>query len=451
MHLVDFITFNYGQKNHKDRTSVVLLIAFIFAAILLLPILFSLKCDGTLGDNAPWTAIWSPMWFVDGFFLVFAVYFMFDKPEPPPQTEEGDKPPPVEEPVPLTIKIANLLTTVLFVLIQIFVMMRLDKDIDWSWFAVFAPWFIYEGVHVLTMFPMAFVTVISPPDYENLTLIIEEGQNGEEEMFMQKIQLENAYFEKVMEQKNNQKSILICLLRVWQAIFLALKLNGTHDWNWGLVFLPIWVYLFAQYVYSYVFRLWGLSKLSGLNVEAIMGGTETDPISMVKLQQGNELLSSSFFGCLFQAIPLFMAVMLVCRLQISSYSTFLIILPVFLIVGCCCCVVFCGICCLSVVDMDGINEEMEKQRKQEEGAAADGSTGGEKEYMPPQPHDVESGGAGVSHSANPSAEYGTFSSNGQAGIVMVPPSNESQSPMAAVPPAEPVKLAPVTNIDTDID
>ena len=79
---------------------MILLIALIFAAILILPILFSLKCDGTLGDNAPWTAIWTPMWVVDAFLLIFAMYFMFYKPEPPTHVEDGDIPPPEEEKIP---------------------------------------------------------------------------------------------------------------------------------------------------------------------------------------------------------------------------------------------------------------------------------------------------------------------------------------------------------------
>eukprot|EP01032_Pedospumella_encystans_P038857 gene38857-44046_t len=62
---------NY-QKNHKDRTVIVLFIALVFAAILILPILFSLKSDGTLGNDAKWVAIWTPMWVVDLFQLVAA-------------------------------------------------------------------------------------------------------------------------------------------------------------------------------------------------------------------------------------------------------------------------------------------------------------------------------------------------------------------------------------------
>ncbi|RYH06079.1 hypothetical protein EON65_43325, partial [archaeon] len=60
------------QRNRGDRTALGLLIAFIFACLFLLPVLFSLKSDGTLGNNAPWVAIWSPMWFADLVLLLMA-------------------------------------------------------------------------------------------------------------------------------------------------------------------------------------------------------------------------------------------------------------------------------------------------------------------------------------------------------------------------------------------
>lgn len=428
------------QKNRKDRFSIILLIALVFAAILILPILFSLKCDGDI-NNVEWTALWTPMWLVDIFLLVSAVAIMLENPEHKPPTESGE-PAEQEEPIPLSEKIAYVLTTVSFVLLQIFIMMRLDKDIHWSWFSVFAPWFAYEAISVLSLVHSAFLTTIPVPNYENITLIVEEGHNPDEEMFMQKIQLESAYFQKVMQQKEAQRTVLVSLLRIWQAIFLALKLDGSRDWNWGLVFLPIWVHLFSQYAYAYFYRVWGLSKLDGLDVEAISAGADNDPISMTKLQHGRELLSSSFFSCLFQAIPLFMAIMLVCRLQVSSYSTFLIILPVFIIIGCCCCVVFCGICCLANVDMDELEKEVAQQR-QGGGGAADG----EPSYSPPNPSDVE---IGATHTPNPSAAYGTFAPTaGQTNVVVTPTETPLQHHEPAPQPH--IEKSPVTNIDADID
>ena len=45
-----------------------------------------------------------------------------------------------------------------------------------------------------------------------------------------------------------------------------------------------------------------------------------------------------------------MAILLVSRLDSTAFSTFLIILPVFLFIGCCLCGVGCSLCCLTCVD-----------------------------------------------------------------------------------------------------
>jgi DnaJ domain len=52
------------KRNQRDRYKISLVLGVLFCFVLIFPILFSLKCDGTI-PNAPWLAIWTPMWFVD--------------------------------------------------------------------------------------------------------------------------------------------------------------------------------------------------------------------------------------------------------------------------------------------------------------------------------------------------------------------------------------------------
>lgn len=417
----------------------------------MLPILFSLKCDGTLGDNAPWVAIWSPMWLVDLFLIFSSVYIIFDNEDDKEElNEDGERIEKKEEKdkIPMTEKLANLITTALFILIQIFVLIRMDGYTDWSWFAVFAPWFIYEFIVALVHLPTAF-KVVPPPSYDNIQVDVEEGQNPEEEIFMVKIQKESEYFEKLMERQRAQKTIIVTGLRAWQAIFLAIELNGTENWNWGLVFLPIWIYIFVQYLYAVVFRVWGSSKLQGLDAEAIMSGGETDPLKLAQFQQGNDLMSNSFFLCIAQAVPLFMAIMLVCRLEVSTYSTFLIILPVFLFIGCCCCIVFCGLLCLSVVDTNELEEEIAGGKPA--GANGNAQAGEEGGYSPPVVVTPEP--PADQQVSNNNAAYGTFDSK-------VNPEPQ-QSPLidiehdandnSANSEKSTTHLLPVTTIDADID
>jgi hypothetical protein len=348
---------------------VVLLIGVVFAAILILPILFSLKCDGTLGHNAKWVAIWTPMWVVDFVQLVAATAILFDNSEPKPKVEEDD-PEPVDS-IPLTDRLYNFLSCTLFALIQVFVFIRLDGYVEWSWFKVFIPWFMYEALQALAVMPVAYFTTVVKPDYDNMSLILEEGQSGEEEMFMYKIDQESKYFDKVLEQKDAQKAILVHALRFWLAVFLALKLDHDVSWNWGLVLLPIWVYLAMQYLYAFVYRAWAAQKTAGLDGEAIERGDEKDPIKMVQYQQGGQLGATASFLCLSQAVPVFMAVLLISRLEVTQITTFVIILPIFIGIGCCCCGVCCAICALTMVDMNDFEKQMRG-----EGAEGDAEAGG---------------------------------------------------------------------------
>jgi hypothetical protein len=356
-----------------------------------------LKCDGTLNDNAKWVAIWTPMWIVDIVLLVSAGIVLMDRGSKnhgegnEESTPEGDD--VISDKIPLSEKLSNLFTTCFFILIQIFVLIRLDEYTNWSWFLVFIPWFAYEGVSIIASFPTAFLTKVTPPNHESIQLTpidAETGNNSEDELFMAKIQAETEYFEKLLEIDREKRFIVIHLLRIWLAIFLALQLDHDVDWNWGLVLLPIWVYLFFHYIYAGIYRLWAQKTMVDIDVVSIEAGLMTDPMQLVKYQQANMLYSNSVFMCFGQIFPLFMAIMLVCRLQISSYSTFFIILPIFLIIGCCCCMVCCGLIGMSIVDMDSLEEEIATaqggvaRNGNGGGGAGEGEEGaGKSDYNPP--------------------------------------------------------------------
>ena len=86
---------------------MLLFILFIFLSVFLLPILFSLKCDGTLGPSVKWcvyrynmfvsfsiyqyavivrVGIWSPMWIVDILLLYMGLSLLLEK-DPLPEGE----------------------------------------------------------------------------------------------------------------------------------------------------------------------------------------------------------------------------------------------------------------------------------------------------------------------------------------------------------------------------
>mmetsp|Transcript_23883 Transcript_23883/g.35039 ORF Transcript_23883/g.35039 Transcript_23883/m.35039 type:complete len:532 (+) Transcript_23883:59-1654(+) len=417
------------QKNRSDRMKIAAVVVLVFAILLLLPILFCLKCDGKL-DNAPWLAIWTPMWVLDAIMVISAVLFLVVKDEPP-EDEEGEKP----EEVSLSVKLFFAARTFTFVLIQIFVLMRLDHAVDWSWYRVFVPWFVYEFLALCDEVPVALVPV-PPVDLTAIQTLEEDPEGMDQEAKVQALMIETEHFRKLLEQAISRKSMVVSVLRIWLALFLAAQLDGRVEWDWGLVLLPVWMYFVAEIVNSWLMRRWGASMLEGLDLEAALEkGEFDDPAQMMKAQHGQELLAAGSTVCCTLAFPVFIAVLLVCRLEAATFSTFIILIPVFLVLGCCCCGVGCGLCFFSSVDLDQFEgSEVGSDDPTAHMVRKDGRD--ENQYVPPNVDDVEATGN--------SAEYGTFSDSGKALAEPDLSTKESKPTYAAAVVSE-------SNVDVDID
>jgi hypothetical protein len=342
------------QSNTADRWKIFLFIAFVFSVILILPILFSLKCDNRL--KAPWMAIWTPMWLVDAVMAIVVCLTVVSSASE--KTGENGEVLPPEESDKWHVKVLMLTETAAFILIQVLVFLRLDGNIEWSWFVVFIPWYIFEGLNILELIPIALATVPPPnlDDYHEMTPATED--DGPDSEVNRKVQLEAKYYEDLMNQFSARKDMVICVLHLWFSLFLAAKINHDVRWDWGLVMLPIWLY-FALHLWVWRhLKKWGESLLVGIDVEGLMSGAVPfEPRMMVKMQVGTDLqaaASSSFYGRLPH---LLLALLLVSRLEVSRFSTFLVIFPIFLIIFLCICVVGCGLCCLSSVDPEKLREQ----------------------------------------------------------------------------------------------
>lgn len=449
-----------------------MLFALIIACILILPVLFSLKCDGTVGDNVPWVALWSPMWLWD-LFTIATSLALFTIPSSSGKTAEekaqmkkdrkearaaaggateddhdDDDDDIDESDVTFLAKIINLVVALLLILIQIFVLMRLDKSITWNWFAVFSPWFIYEFLTVLNVLPSAFLEeLIPPPEIPPPTTI--ESEHDFDDYIMKKITAENEFFQKQFLQSKNRKAVVVCFLRAWQAIFLALQVNHDVHWNWGLVFLPIWLYLFIQYVDYYILNAWSARKINGIDLEAIAQSGVVDPITESKLQQSQILKSASSSICFFQIFALLSSILLVCRLQTSHYSTFFIIIPVFLAIWVCCCFSFTALICLGCVDTNELSNQTAQDYANANNEASETTSGQDLEapilsgYESNTPNYTNN--QPVVISTKPPAQDNEF---------FPPPLPEENEASLPTPPPPQEKIAsalPPTSINEDID
>lgn len=158
------------QNNRADRFKIAIFLAVICSIIVAMPVLFCLKADGDI-DDAPWLAIWTPIWCIDAILVISAILFLIEK-EEVPLTEEGEPAP--EDPIPFSTKLMFFCKTISLVLIQVFVFTRLDNDVDWTWFSTFIPWFIFEALVILDFAVRAFSSV-SPLDLTDTEVCYECG------------------------------------------------------------------------------------------------------------------------------------------------------------------------------------------------------------------------------------------------------------------------------------
>lgn len=349
------------QKNSTDRASLMLLIFLIFTLLFIFPILIGLKCDNRI--SAPWIMVWIPAWVLNLMFLISAL-LLFTVPSKGTKVrrtgsmtenmiDDDDDADADSIEVPFIVKISTLVRTILFILIQVFILMKLDEDITFNWGIVFLPWILYEVVISAPLIPLAFFSRIPlHPDEESL--LSKDYYSGNDEQYLK---AENDYFDKIIEKMRDRNTIIMSCCRIWFAAFLALKLDSDIYWNWALVFLPVWVAFLKEFQFIQSLRSWSSAKANGLDVEGILSGTNTDPSQINQYRQSKELLASTNFSVIILSIVAYMVVMELLRISVKHFSFFIVELPIFIILSCLGCVVLCTFCCLANIDVNELNAD----------------------------------------------------------------------------------------------
>lgn len=353
---------NY-QKNIFDRIWFGMFIIILFSSLFVLPVLFSMKCDGSLPQTVTWSALWTPMWLIDMILLIRCfLVFIFTKSSQENSNDANADDEDIDELpyVPLVDKLRDFISTSLFILIQIFVSLRLDSVIVWNWLIVFIPWYFYELLSMIN----TFISVNHLPKPEHSDDIMsavnrfndkndddnESADDKDDIKIQQFIDAEYGHSKVVLENIIAGAQICNHLFRLVQAFLLALKLNGNITSNWGVVFMPTWIYFFFQCFVIWRTRNRGKSILKSKYDNKIK--------AQVYNQHGRDIIRYSMMLCIMQIFPLLCALLLVSRLQVSSFSTFLVIFPVFLILGSLFICSFCTLFCLANINLD----ELQKQQ-----------------------------------------------------------------------------------------
>lgn len=254
---------NLTESPLSDKCKIFSLVLLFYAFLFIQPILICLKVDGDLGDDVKWVYVMIPFWIFSVFNLL-ALTFRYGRSVniQQPKTKQ-------------LYKGAHLLQSMCIVLTTLFLALKLDENIDWDYLMVLSPLLVYEWLQLTIAVTMLSKSVrdvdrmISLPQLEKEIGRLYSDLSAEEKDEVNRVYIivhpppaagdldsqASAYYnvENTMEYQNalrkQTKAYKILFTVIIHSIFLGLlipKLDKYEgDWNWWLVFTPIWViYLF---------------------------------------------------------------------------------------------------------------------------------------------------------------------------------------------------------------
>lgn len=198
--------------------SVLLGLGLCLALLIIFFAFLTVRIDGKVAWS--WGVVWIPMWIVDA-VLGYVIVLYFRRPDDDDEDEDED-----EEDERRKIRQAQrrfatvqkglwMVDWVLWVLFQIFIVVRLDGRVDWSAAVVFIPYFVFEGIHfVLKVVNWVAVLVVAT-------------RQGEASV----IQLLKLTFDEFW----------LFALRLILFVLIAVRIDNTITCSWAVVFIPLYL------------------------------------------------------------------------------------------------------------------------------------------------------------------------------------------------------------------
>ena len=338
MNFVDLLR-NF-QDNKVDCALITLLIIAVFVFVLSLPILIALKADGTI--SLPWYLIWIPMWIVDLILLIYSSLNLcccaFDS-----NDAENDMN------SPLTTKLYYFAQIFLFVSLQITVIMKADNILSDQWIFVFVPYFVSEVLTISAFLPTALVDV-PKPDYRDIAAMVEDPF---EQQFA-RIQVDEEHYANTLSRYYAVRQVLVSCVFIVFAVLLSMKLDGDDSLQWFAVFLPIVLYFVGQIIFGSFLSALGTKAMKRLGISG--EEQKLDPVQEAEMKRAASLILLGNGTMCNIFLPLSLVVLLMLYLSVGGFSAFIVMIPIFLVVGCFMCCTFCGLYFLSSVDVDKLQE-----------------------------------------------------------------------------------------------
>ncbi|TMW65321.1 hypothetical protein Poli38472_007963 [Pythium oligandrum] len=298
------------------RSLMLVSTSFVLGILLLTPIFVCLRVDGDVSWD--WSVVFIPLWVVDGIVYIILVLDL---------SVAGPSD------LPRWYKKFLLAKSLLLLVVQVFIVKKLDKSLDWSVVVVLVPYFCYDVLTIIGTIYRSIKTSKEPVESDNTaTHVLLKLLHGPHWIHL-----------------------VPMAIRFVQILLIALRIDGhLGNASWWLVFIPLWVALLALVA----------SVVGGVTAHSIIGATLIEDVHVRSAFL--TLWAESTAATLAMVVIVVVApfIILVARLASGSFSTFFIILPWLLITT----AMFLGgvgiyvwyvlhMCSVSgAVDEDGVNE-----------------------------------------------------------------------------------------------
>lgn len=186
----------FDPEIESKLCSLLLVMTLVFVLFIVLIAFVTVRVDGIVDWS--WSVVWIPAWILNIFLFGAGTLYRFQNNTPQKPDDEEKQTQRNNNSTVMIKRAIWILNTVLFVLFQIFVILRLDGIVSWTASVVFIPYFIFEGVHVLVY-----------------TVIMTEG-------------LFSVLWWSI--------AVRACLV-----ILVVLRIDKVITCSWGIVFIPLYL------------------------------------------------------------------------------------------------------------------------------------------------------------------------------------------------------------------
>ncbi|KAF1329390.1 Dnaj like subfamily a member 2, partial [Globisporangium splendens] len=341
-----------GAFGAKGKLLLITAVTLLFSFFLIIPIFWCLRVDDKVSWD--WAIVFLPMWILDTiYFCCLGCASVFSDSNMDPEDQKQQK--------TGLFKLYRFLKQALLLVLQIFIAMKLNHNVEWSVMEVFIPYFVYDGLSFVEAIVGGIV------GYKVLTKESEGAGVSATDAIKKQRQLLVAVV---------LLNMFLIASRLVQAVLLALKIDGNlGDASWWFVFFPIWIYVL--YFLSHPIKRYIRAKEKAKNQAKPKEPTlpthdaytresvhEEDEDVGTKYPLMDVLCTIGFIGVITS--PYFI---LTARLDGGSFSAFYVLLPWFIIAGLVLCFICCAISCIGAgVEEEGENGTEVRSPNGDEGA-----------------------------------------------------------------------------------